>query len=139
MFHLPNHAFRLYMIFKTTFLKIEPTDPEMRASELLEFVYYLNFSSNFFIYSLCMRSFRKATRKMFSKSYATSSKLTSQCYRYLDVRCRCPPRIRHNTAYHPSSAIEIDDVYAQKQDCRMTKETQRTNGTCNHIRPPNVS
>ena len=63
LLNVPSHSLRLYLTLLTD-LKIPVSYKTQRIQELLEIVYYINFSTNFFLYSMCMKSFRLATKRV---------------------------------------------------------------------------
>ena len=61
LLNLPSHAFRLYGFFGMFLGKSATVTPvQVRWQELCQFLYYINFAINFFLYSVCGRNFRMA-------------------------------------------------------------------------------
>lgn len=66
--NLPSHVYRLYTATMEMVDDLYMHDtPGMLYQQLLQFVYYINFASNFFIYNACSRTFRKALRRIFHR------------------------------------------------------------------------
>ena len=64
--HTPNHIFRLQAFVKGL-TEAGPATSSKRQivwQELFQLVYFLNFGVNFFIYSLCSRTFRNALKRL---------------------------------------------------------------------------
>ena len=68
LLNLPSHAFRVVAAVK------EMVDPEFRFSHhallwqhICQIIYYSNFAVNYFLYCLCSKSFRVASRKLRSR------------------------------------------------------------------------
>ena len=63
--NLPSHAFRIYAVV-TEF--IDPTfvypKPVLFLQHLFQLIYYFNFAVNFFLYSACSKSFRRAFQRL---------------------------------------------------------------------------
>ena len=65
--NIPTHVFRLWT-FIVTSEKMTDMRSRTRWQELLEFVFHLQFSLNFFIYSACARQFRTGVKILYGKS-----------------------------------------------------------------------
>ena len=63
--NLPSHVLRLYVFIislsGTTLTPLQ-TQKVYAWQELVQFVYYINFASNFFLYTLCSNAFRDVAR-----------------------------------------------------------------------------
>ena len=79
--NLPSYALRLHRIILVDIERRAPSQTEERMRELFEFLYYTNFAINFFIYSLCMRTFRESTRRLCAKALRRIGQLPHACCR----------------------------------------------------------
>ena len=60
--NLPSHALRVYMLIASLTKHNVPMQLYI-VQEITHFIYYINFGSNFFLYSLCSRSFFKCAKE----------------------------------------------------------------------------
>ena len=62
LLNLPSHALRVYMLIISLVGHLPPHQVYV-AQELAQFIYYVNFGSNIFLYSICSKAFRKNMKK----------------------------------------------------------------------------
>lgn len=68
LLNLPYHSLRIHMMIHFLVHTDTPyTDSLQRVQQILQFLSYLNYSANFFLYSACSRSFTRALRRMVLK------------------------------------------------------------------------
>jgi hypothetical protein len=59
--NLPSHAFRVHhFVVGLLHKQFSPSQTYADCQMIFQYVYYLNFATNFFLYSLCGRNFRRA-------------------------------------------------------------------------------
>ena len=74
--NLPSHAFRLQALFLSLMRSAtKSSETATRCQELFQFLYYLSFAVNFFLYSLCGAHFRRGLRQLLDKSAHNTRKL----------------------------------------------------------------
>ena len=79
----PSYVFRTrVVILSLTHKNYAVTMNELLWQSICQFLYYINFSINFFIYSICCRKFRGATRRLFRQVRQKASVLSE---RYLRI------------------------------------------------------
>lgn len=92
--NFPSHAFRVHnFVMELIHSNWQPSYRIAQLQKILVLIYYLNFSVNFMLYSLCGYNFRAALKKLF---------VTSRCWRMrstLEREPSCP-------AYTCSSQME---------------------------------
>ena len=86
--NVPSHGLRLYLTIITDLKLGTVSAVTQRVKEILEIVYYINFSTNFFLYSLCMKSFRQATQKLIVKACVSIKRAIFWAPRALWLKCR---------------------------------------------------
>ncbi len=86
--NLPGHVLRIHRIILVDFMDSYPSELEKRLSELIELLYYLNFSINFFLYIIITRSFREATRRLGARIWHFIKSIFSNCIHCLSGGCR---------------------------------------------------
>ncbi len=59
LLNLPSHAFRIRLTVLQLLGHYRTTLHDQAIQQLLEFIYYVNFAINFFLYSLCGENFRR--------------------------------------------------------------------------------
>ena len=80
LLNLPNHAMKIYIVYFSHNNNF--TSTFVRCEELFNLLYYINFSINFFLYSVSRKAFRDALIRMFGK-YRYKIKTL-----YLDIKSR---------------------------------------------------
>ena len=105
--NLPSHAYRIYAFFNTIFSEyLYPNETQRRYQQLVQFLYYISFSINFFLYSLCGKNFRRGLNRLI-----------------VHARYKCRLTIRNWQSYicirfaHSGSSDEDIEV-VHIQDCR---------------------
>ncbi|KAL3851715.1 hypothetical protein ACJMK2_015442 [Sinanodonta woodiana] len=63
--NLPSHAIRIQAVFRYhVYETLQFSDMEGLMQEIFQVLYYVNFSINFLLYSVCAKSFRSALRRL---------------------------------------------------------------------------
>jgi hypothetical protein len=81
--NLPSHALRVYMLI-VSLIGHRPPQQVYVAQELAQFIYYVNFGSNIFLYSICSKAFRHSLRihtidKLWSRKAITEQLSLREC------------------------------------------------------------
>ena len=77
MLNLPTHAIRFYVfVMQFTSHTVVPSNRFISWQRIFQYVYYCNFSVNFFLYSMCGSNFRSALKHMVTKTVHRIRNLT---------------------------------------------------------------
>lgn len=83
--HLPNHLFRMHAFLSSSLDERYSTDlMALKWHELFQLLWHLNFSINFFLYSVCGRQFRHCLHLL-------CTRLLHECCSLMEYMCAFRP------------------------------------------------
>ena len=103
LLNLPSHVVRIKS-FVESFRQSESSHSgiEMHFQQLSQFIHYLSFSINFFLYSLCGRNFKRCLYRLLSKGRYNVQRTCSYVHLTSCRRRRRSPRHQHVSFGHMS-------------------------------------
>lgn len=116
--NLPSHAIRVYNTLQRFINPAYLTSRALlQAQSVSNFIYYCNFSVNFFLYSMCGRNFRNALSTLILKL----KRNVVQCYRNRLPYCCQPTTLER---HQPAEDIKFQTAFRNTQTRDTTLENQ---------------